>query len=176
MPRRGPRPAPGPRPSPPPQLRPADEPRRCPRGTVRKYSEFAGQTHQVLSLVHVITRLRECHAKTQALRTCDQRIKRSAGSHPLHIKQLGLDIGTADEVVATVSGWTHHHVRTVEEMESLVERLRGQLRAVAIDSDHTAVSPADEDAEGRDETRGKTLVLLSDDFDHGQPTGEIGDI
>jgi len=50
------------------------------------------------------------------------------------------------------------------------------LRAIAIDSDYTAVSPVDEDAESRDEAGGKTFALLSDDFDRRQPTGEIGDI
>src|SRR6202035_3675928 len=131
---------------------------------------------QIFSLIHVITGFGECHPETQASRSCHQRIKSSASSHPLRIKQLGLHNLTAYEILTSVSIRTHHYVCPVEELESLIERLRRQLRAVAIDSDHAAVSPVDEGAKGRDESRGKTLALLSDDFDHRQPTGEIGDI
>jgi hypothetical protein len=94
----------------------------------------------------------------------------------LRIKQVGLHSLTTYEVVSTVSSWTYHYVRSVKELESLIKRLRRELRAVAIDSEHTAVSPIDEDAEGREEARGKALALLSDDFDRRQPTGEISDI
>jgi hypothetical protein len=50
------------------------------------------------------------------------------------------------------------------------------LRAIAIESDHPAVSPVDKGAKGRGEAGGKTFALLPNDFDRRQPTGEIGDI
>ena len=138
--------------------------------------KLAGQTRQVFSLIHVVTCFGECHPKTQALRSCYQRIKSTPRSHPLRIKQLGVQSRTTYEVVAAVDSRTHDYVCTVEELESLIERLGRQLRAVAIESDHAAVAPSDEDAEGRDEARGKTFAFLSDDFDCRQPTGEIDDI
>ncbi len=103
-------------------------------------------------------------------------MKSAAGSHPLRIKQLGLRSRTTYEVVTAVSCRTQYHVRSVEELKSLVERLGRQLRAIAIESDHTAVPPLDKDAKRRGEAGGKTFALLPDDFDRRQPTGEIGDI
>src|ERR1700735_3251069 len=132
--------------------------------------KLASQPREILSLIHVITRFGECHAETQALRGFHQRIKGAASSHPLRIKQPGLRGLTTYEVVTAVSSRTQYHVRSVQKPESLIERLRRQLRAISIESNHTAISPVDKDAKRRGEASGESFALLSDDFDRWEPT------
>src|SRR5262249_30768961 len=77
----------------------------------------------------------------------------------------------ADEVKSTIGGRSDHQVAVVEQRESALELVRGQMGAVAVEDHHPIGSVGEEDTERRIEGRGQAVPLLRDDLDGSTEPG-----
>ncbi len=145
-------------------LLPFAEPACGPWGLRRNEPQFPGQQNQVICNVDVIARFREAGREFKGLRARQQSVERTPCSHRVAFEERRVNGLGANQIVASIVGWSDNHVMRGEYFERAVQNRRREMWTVAIECDDVLPVGGSEMSKNRSESCGETFAFLRHDL------------